>query len=148
MKQNYDIKQINAEDTYTVRHPILRAGKPIATCAFDGDDLESTIHLGLFSNNNLIGVASFMKNKNEWFNNKLQYQLRGMALLKEHQGLGLGKMMLSYGENLLKLRNIKIVWCNARETALNFYKQNDYSTIGKPFEIAEIGVHYTMYKYL
>lgn len=145
-KEDYQVKQILAKETYLVRHPILRTGKPLETCAFSGDDLPSTIHLGLFNNSSIIGVASFMKNnKNEFFK-KSQYQLRGMAIIETFQGKGLGKMLLRKGEQLLKDKKTGLIWCNARIKAINFYKRNGYKITGVPFEIPEIGEHYIMYK--
>lgn len=131
-----------------VRHPVLRTGKPIATCVFEGDLLKTTIHFGIFKNTRLIGVCSFFKNPNPNITEKHQYQLRGMAVLKAYQGKGLGKIILQFGEQLLKEKNTKLVWCNAREVALNFYKKNGYQIIGEPFNIKDIGLHYMMYKTL
>lgn len=76
------IKLINTNDTYSVRHPVLRQGKPIETCAFDGDLLESTCHVGLFVNDKLVGVTSLLISNNPLFNDEKQYQLRGMGILK------------------------------------------------------------------
>ena len=59
------LKEITALDTYSVRHPVLREGKPLESCHFEGDNLQSTIHLGLYINCALIGVVSLFKNKNE-----------------------------------------------------------------------------------
>ena len=145
-KEDYQVKQILAKETYLVRHPILRTGKPLETCAFSGDDLPSTIHLGLFNNSSIIGVASFMKNNNNEFFKKSQYQLRGMAIIETFQGKGLGKMLLRKGEQLLKDKKTGLIWCNARIKAINFYKRNGYKITGVPFEIPEIGKHYIMYK--
>ena len=35
-----NIKKISALETFPVRHPVLRAEKPIESCHFEGDDLE------------------------------------------------------------------------------------------------------------
>mgnify|MGYP003664781821 CR=1 FL=1 len=99
---NHTIKQIAAQDTYKVRQPVLREGKPIESCIFANDDLKTTIHLGLFSNEKLVGVASFLKNKNDLILESGQYQLRGMAILKAFQGKGLGKLILEHAESELK----------------------------------------------
>ena len=56
-----EIKIINAAQTFPVRHPELREGKPVESCAFDGDLHESTLHLGAYLGLELVGVASFMK---------------------------------------------------------------------------------------
>lgn len=147
-KEEFSVKEISAEETYSIRHPILRAGKPLNTCAFNGDNLETTVHIGIFNKNTVIGVASFMKTSNDLFTEILQYQLRGMAVLQEFQGKELGKMLLEHGEGLLQERNIELIWCNARIIAVNFYKRNGYKITGDPFEIDEIGTHYKMYKAL
>ena len=40
------IKEIHFQETFEVRHPVLREGRPIETCFFDGDELETTKHFG------------------------------------------------------------------------------------------------------
>ena len=145
---SYTIKQITSSDTHIVRHPVLRNGKPTESCFFDGDDLTTTIHLGIYSGNQLIGVCSFLKSKQPLIHQEHQYQLRGMAVLNEYQDLGLGTLILNFGENLLKQQNIETIWCNAREKAVNFYKKNSYEIIGEPFLIKNIGLHHIMYKIL
>ena len=145
---NYSIKKISAKETYIVRHPVLRQGKPIESCVFEGDNLETTFHLGIFHKDKLVGISSFLQNRHPLLSEELQYQLRGMAVLNEYQNLGLGKLILNHGENLLKEQNIQIVWCNAREKAANFYKKNGYKIIGLPFDIKDIGLHYIMCKTL
>ena len=57
---NYLVKEITARETWAVRHPVLRTGRPLETCAMEGDDHPDTFHLGLFDQDSLIGVASFM----------------------------------------------------------------------------------------
>ena len=142
------IKLITAKDTYSVRHPVLRKGRPIEDCAFENDDLESTFHFGLFYNDTLVGVATFLKSNNALFKIQNQYQLRGMAILKDYQGLHLGDTLLKFGEHFLKSKNIKLLWFNAREIAVGFYKKNNYVIFGEPFDIKSIGLHYLMHKQL
>ena len=145
---NYTIKHISATEAYTVRHPVLRKGKPIDSCVFDGDNLSSTFHLGVFIDNKLIGVCSFFKYNHQLLTEEFQYQLRGMAVLNTYQNKGLGNVILNYGETLLKEKNMNVIWCNAREKALNFYKKMGYESIGEPFNIKDIGLHYVMWKKL
>ena len=142
------IKQITAKETYSVRHPVLRESKPIKSCEFDGDLLKSTIHLGLFSNNKLIGVTSLLISKNPIFNEEKQCQLRGMGILKEFQRKGYGNLILEHAERILKKKSITVLWCNAREIATKFYSKNGFQITGKPFNIPTAGRHYVMYKKL
>ena len=147
-ESNYTIKQISSVKTYIVRHPVLREGRPIEDCAFDNDDLETTLHFGLYTNNDLVGVATFLLNNNQLFSETIQYQLRGMGVLKSHQGFGYGDSLLQYGEQQIKLKKGTLIWFNARKIALGFYKKNNYQVIGDPFEITGYGTHYVMFKKL
>jgi GNAT superfamily N-acetyltransferase len=141
------LKEINYLDTFPVRSPVLRQGKPIETCFFLGDDAVSTTHFGLFTENKLIGVASVFKTNNENFAQKNQLQLRGMAILKEYQSSGFGKLLLEEIFNFIKINQTELLWFNARETAVPFYEKLGCIKKGTSFEIPEIGTHFLMYKY-
>lgn len=141
------IKKISSEETYAVRQPILREGRPIEDCKFSQDDDDSTFHLGLFLKNELIGVVTFIKNEKKEFSG-IQYQLRGMAVLKEYQKKGYGNLMFKKGQEIIKARKGNVIWCNAREIAVSFYKRNGFKIIGKPFVVPQIGLHSVMYKTL
>lgn len=146
MKQeNFSLKIISAPETYLVRHPVLREGRPLSDCEFEGDKDSSTLHLGLYSNDKLIGVATCLKKSNPIYTEKNQYQLRGMAILKEFQKKGLGKLILDEAEKQLS-GECDMIWCNARKIAVSFYKKNGYVISGEPFEIPSIGLHYVMGK--
>lgn len=142
------IKEIPALETFSVRQPVLRPGKPIESCHFEGDNLESTKHFGLFDNEKLAGIASLFEHSTPFLEEKFQFQLRGMAVLPEFQKKGLGEALVKHAENDALERGGKIIWFNAREIAVAFYKKLGYEIIGDPFNVADIGKHYVMYKKL
>ena len=142
------IKEIPALETFSVRHPVLRPGKNIETCHFDGDNLESTRHFGLFIDDELAGVASLFKSNSDLFQEKEQFQLRGMAVLEKFQKKGIGESLVKYAEENAKSRSGKLIWFNAREVAVRFYEKMGYQIIGEPFDIGDIGKHFVMYKIL
>ncbi|MEA1786699.1 GNAT family N-acetyltransferase [Arenibacter sp. GZD96] len=146
LKEQLKVKAIRAVDTYAVRHPVLRAGKPIDTCAFAGDDLDTTFHLGCFYEDELIGVASFLENDHAEHHLINAGQLRGMAVLQTHQGKGIGKILLTFGEAQLRTKHKSVVWMNAREVAVPFYTKLGYAIIGNVFDVPGIGPHYVMHK--
>lgn len=141
-----EIKKISSRDTFLVRHPILREGKPIESCQFDGDDLETTTHFGLFIDKNITGVLSVFKNNNVIFSSENQFQIRGMAILKDFQRKGFGDELIKHAEVYIKSQFGKLIWFNARESAVPFYEKLGYIKIGEPFFIADIGIHYNMKK--
>lgn len=140
------IQPISTEETYKIRKEILRKDIPL-TEKIDGDFDNTTLHLGLFTDDKLVCVATFMQNDSQHFNG-LQYRLRGMATLNEYQHRGFGKLILEKAEQLLKKRNVTILWCNARVVALNFYKNCNFEIIGEEFDVNLVGAHFVMYKYL
>jgi GNAT superfamily N-acetyltransferase len=141
------INKIKYIDTFPVRSAVLRQGKPIETCFFLGDDAVGTTHFGLFIEANLIGVASVFKTSNKNFDNKNQFQLRGMAILEEYQSTGFGKFLIEEIFNFIESTQVELLWFNARESAVPFYEKLGCTKKGASFEIPEIGLHFLMYKY-
>lgn len=143
------IHEIRAEETYAVRQEILRPGRPPEEVRFAGDLDSTTVHLGAFLENRLVGIATYVQNSHKDFDFPYQYQLRGMAVLPEVQKMRIGERILKAGENLLKeQKNVGFLWCNARETAVEFYRRNNYQAHGKYFEIPHVCTHIVMYKVL
>ncbi|KUJ60160.1 acetyltransferase [Flavobacteriaceae bacterium CRH] len=142
------IKEILSKETYIVRQPVLRNGKPIESCIFEGDDLETTHHFGLFENEELTGIISLFSQTNTIFAEKKQAQIRGMAVLETHQKKGFGEALVKHCENYCHEKNIDLIWFNARTAAVGFYKKMNYQIIGAPFDIKDVGEHYLMSKKL
>lgn len=140
------IKEISSNDTFSVRHPVLRTGKPITSCRFEGDDLSTTKHFGIFIEANLIGVISIFKNNFLKFDTTSAYQIRGMAILEAYQKQGFGEKLIKYCENYVVNQKSCLLWFNARKNAVGFYEKLDYKIIGDAFEIETVGTHYVMFK--
>lgn len=142
------IKQLSFEETYPIRQIVLRPNRPLETCFFEGDELETTLHFGGFVNQELVGIISLFKNNHSSFQQENQYQIRGMAVLENFRKYGLGKKIVEYSEDYLKQKNISLIWFNARESAVGFYQKSGYEIIGDSFNIPDVGIHYVMYKTL
>lgn len=144
---DYYIKDITSQETWPVRHPVLRAGRPLEDVYMEADEKETTFHLGMYYKDNLVGVASFMQDVCPEFTGH-QSRLRGMAVLPDFRKKGIAELLLKKGEALLKDKARTILWFNARIGAVNFYKNLGYTIIGSEFMIPKVGVHYLMKKTL
>jgi ribosomal protein S18 acetylase RimI-like enzyme len=142
----YSIQKINSTETYPVRHIVLRAGKPIESCQFDGDELVSTHHFGYYLNNQIIGVISLFEIKHEQFVAQKSFQIRGMAVLPSFQKQGIGEALVKEAEKFCTTQKADLIWFNARTTAVGFYQKMGYEIVGSEFEINEVGPHFLMYK--
>ena len=140
------IKKISSAETFSVIHPVLRQGKPLESCHFEGDNLETTQHFGLYLDEQLVGIISLFKKSNPNFLEKYQYQIRGMAVLENHRKKDFGKALILYSEEQCKNQNVDLIWFNARIEASGFYEKMGYQRIGTAFEIPDVGEHIVMFK--
>lgn len=146
---NIEVKEISAEETFNIRQEVLRPGRPVDECYFDGDQAKNTFHLGVYVQQKLTGVASFMKNSSPLFTSANQYQLRGMAVIEEYKKQSLGSKLLKNGESKIS-SSLKepILWFNARTQAVGFYQKFGYQTKGEEFDVPGVCKHIVMFKSL
>lgn len=137
------IKFIPLELTLGLRSKILRNGMPLAECKFVTDDTEGIFHLAAYNNLEIASVASFFPNRYK-NSEELGYQLRGMATDTPFTGKGFGKQLIEFAVQYIKNTKATYIWCNARSTAVEFYKKIGFEIISEEFEIAGVGPHYEM----
>ena len=101
------VKKILAKDTYKIRKEVLRKNIDLPF-KFNGDFDQNTFHLGVFVNNQLSGVASFMKSDVS-IKDKTTFQLRGMATKNEFRGKGLGSLLILEAEKVLKPLEVDVI---------------------------------------
>lgn len=144
----HSIKQIPSQETFAIRLPVLRPGKPTESCIFEGDDLPTTVHFGIYDGENIVGIVSVFEEKTPLLIQQKQFQLRGMAILDSYQKKGLGEHLVKAAEEYITNKKGEAIWFNAREIAVGFYNKMGYEIIGEPFTISDIGIHYVMYRLL
>ena len=137
------IKHISSFETHPVRKIVLRPNQDDKSVIFEGDDQDDAVHFGLYVNEKLLSVASMYKRSLK-DNNSNGWQLRAMATLPEHQGQGLGSKLLQACIDHVKESKGNYIWCNARKSAVNYYKKFGFEVISSEFEITNIGLHYVM----
>lgn len=136
-------KLVSAAEVLPLRQEVLRSGRPIESCTFENDNLESTQHLGAFFKDKLVGILSVFVAKNQIFDAPKQIQLRGMAIDKAYQKKGIGKNLLQ--ETLKRKNPDDFIWCHARLSAVNFYQKNRFQKASDTFIIPGVGPHIVMY---
>ncbi len=140
--------KISSEEIRTLRHKVLRQGKPFSTTTYQRDNCIETFHLAFMKDNVPISCATFYPENTSLISSKRAYRLRGMATIKEHRKKGYGKKIMSKAIEEIKKRKGDFLWCNARLVAVEFYKKTGFSSKGEQFNISDIGPHYFMYKKL
>jgi len=143
-----EFRKINPEETYSIRHRVLRPHQALDDCKYPADFETNSFHLGAFLNHQLIGVASFYQEVNPALNGEIQYRLRGMATLPDYRSKKAGSGLLFEGIEMIRKRKSDTFWCNARTTVSDFYKSLGMDEMGEVFDINPIGPHKLMYMYL
>lgn len=141
-----ETKIISSKQTYPLRLSVLWPHKnSLEECGLDIDDAEGTFHIGAFKNEELMSIGTFLVQKNENFEQTIQYRLRAMATSPKVRGENFGKKVIDFSKQELKNRNVDLLWCDAREVAIGFYEKMGLKTVGDFYNVPQIGPHKLMY---
>ncbi|WP_409415964.1 GNAT family N-acetyltransferase [Flavobacterium sp. PS2] len=130
------IKEIQASETWGIRHKVMWPDMPFEFVQLKEDDLG--VHFGLYNESELVAIVSCFEDNEEM-------QFRKLATLTEEQGQGYATKLLEYILQRAKTNDIKRVWCNARVNKKSFYEkfglidtQITFFKSGQEFTIMEV----------
>lgn len=136
--QPITVRRGSAEEVVDVRHAVLRAHRPRETAIFEGDVAPHTRHWVADRGGLVVGVVTVLRA--DMSDGDARWQLRGMAVLPEYRGSGLGAALLS----ATHVDVAAPMWCNARQAVVPFYTRQGWVPVGDPFDIPPIGPHQRM----
>jgi GNAT superfamily N-acetyltransferase len=139
-----EVRIVKATETWPLRLAVLRPGRPIEAAQFPGDDAATTRHFGAFRDGSLLGIASLYLAEMPDQPGSTAYQLRGMATAPEARGLGLGRALVHACLAFTRANGGRLLWCNARTVAVEFYRKLGFAVIGGEFELPDVGPHFRM----
>lgn len=134
--KNYTINKVQSADCYFIRKSILRPHQTAELVCFEQDNHAKSFHLGLFVESILIGVVSML------YDGENVFRLRGMAILKDSQKKGYGKVLIQNAIDHTATQTL--LWCNARTHVLAFYQSFGFIECGETFEVEHTGPHIRM----
>lgn len=142
------LTELTAAGVLPLRQELLRPGAALSDCVFEGDRADHSFHLGIVQKEKLVGIASFLHQSHPDFPDKSTYRLRGMAIQEPLQHKGLGRKLLNGGLQELTNKGVDLLWFNARQEAVGFYRKQGFSLRGDKFTIPDVGPHYLMIGFL
>lgn len=119
-----NIRKISADDTLQLRRDVLYPNESLDAVKVDHD--ADGLHFGVFDQGQLVTVVSLFLGRDT-------AQFRKLATVPAAQGKGFGKAILAHLVDICKKEKIKLLWCNARDTAVTFYDRLGYTTKGDYF---------------
>lgn len=135
------IQPVTARDLLPLRHALLRPHQPEETCVFPGDNDPTTIHLGAFMLDEMIGIASLYQESHKTITAGSGFRLRGLAIKDALRRRGYGQALLQAVEEQAQAQGADYLWANARITALDFYAKAGYSIGEEEFIVPGVGPH-------
>lgn len=143
------VKEIDVSKTYPLRHALLRKGKALESCFFPNDKSDTSLHLGAFDSEKLIGILSAYQKDCPDQKDLRGVQLRAIAVAPEQQRKGVASHLIQQAIKTIEEKlHPGCIWLNARIAANSLYKANGFEPIGPIFEIESIGTHQRFLKLL
>ena len=131
------VEHVQAEDTYDLRRRVLYGHWPEAEVHYPEDEREGAFHLGARDEGGrLVAVASWYPETSPFFPVRRAYRLRGMAVDATRHGQGTGRLLFEAGVGELRARDVEVLWANARDSAVPFYRRLGMSVMGDGFVAA------------
>ncbi|KAI0144409.1 N-acetyltransferase GCN5 [Xylariaceae sp. FL1272] len=133
---NSVIKPIAIAETLPLRQSVLWPDKPLSYVQLPED--ETGQHFGAFITipdansqfqiTKLVGIISLFIDENG------RARFRKFATAPEWQGKGVGSVLLQHTIEAAKTAGAKSIWCDARQTALEFYRRFGMEAEGDIFD--------------
>ena len=142
------IRIVDGLITRELRRTVLRPSWPVGS-AMHGDDNSDAVHLAAFDEDGRLAGTVLVLPRPYPLRPELPgaWQLRGMATAPERQRQGVGSALVGALLDELRRRAARLVWCDARTSAVGFYRQHGFVAEGDEFLHAESGIpHYRMWR--
>lgn len=120
-----------------LRRAVLRPHQEPEASVYPTDGDAGAVHWLLLEDGRPVGCASVYR---ELLNPQHGLRFRGMAVLPEWRGTGLGRRLLDVLQEHARAERTGL-WCNARVTAGSFYEAMGLRGHGEVFDLPPLGPH-------
>jgi len=110
-----------------LREKVLREplGSKFTTAELDEE--KSHTQVAGFIDGNLIATAVLVPEGQEM-------KMQRVVVVEDLRNKNIGSKMMAFCESLASKKGVKIMYCHARDTAVNFYSRNNYEKVGEYFD--------------
>jgi GNAT superfamily N-acetyltransferase len=124
---------IDGADSRELRRRVLRPNLTPQD-PLPGDELTDGVHIGAVDGETVVGTCYVAPAPCYWRPDGVDaWRLRQMATAPERQGQGIGSAVLRAAVDHLGRIGVSLVWCHAREAAVDFYTRHGFRGYGEIF---------------
>lgn len=122
-----EYKSLEWANAVRLREKILR--EPLGSKFTDKELEEEKYHIQIagFVDNELVATAVLVPEGDEM-------KMQRVVVIENLRSKNIGSKMMAFCENLALEKNIKSIYCHARDSAVNFYSKNYYEKEGDYFD--------------
>lgn len=143
--------RIEITDKLTTRELRRRVLRPswAADAEMHGDENPDAVHFAAFDDDSTL-VAACLVFPRAFPARPAQagaWQLRGMATVEGRRSSGIGARLLAATVEEVQRRGGRLIWCEARSSAMRFYARHGFSVDGVEYSHSETGIpHHLMWR--
>jgi GNAT superfamily N-acetyltransferase len=138
----HELLVVSSKECHGLREQILRPGQPASAWTYELDEAPRAIHFAIKEGGAVLGVASLLPEARSDSGREC-WRLRGMAVVPDARGRGLGRTLLGAVQAVTKQRGGGL-WCTARTSVEGFYTRYEFKREGAVFEVEGAGPHVLM----
>ncbi|HTY73532.1 MAG TPA: GNAT family N-acetyltransferase [Actinomycetes bacterium] len=124
------VEEVSVDDVVLLRSAVLRPGLALDASRYAEDGDPGAHHLAVRGpDGRVVGCATYFPSP--WPEGSPPvagpaWRLRGMASAEQVRGTGVGSALLLAGIDLVTTAGGRLLWCNARSVALDFYRRHGF----------------------
>lgn len=126
------VERVAAIDLVDVRRRVLRDGRTDLSADHPADDDPTTVHLAVRNDGEVVGAVTLLRDSRTVEGVDVAVHLVLMAVAPEHQGQGIGAMLIAEAQSQCG-RDGSGIWAAARISALGFYERLGFRADGEEF---------------
>lgn len=143
---NFVVLPVPPQKIYPLRQSILRPDRSYEFSIYPADSIPTTLHLGAFLENELVGIASVYLESAPDNPKPNSWRLRDMGVVKGSRHRGCGRALLKSAIEYINSQRGSFFWCYARSTAIGFYQAHGFHLRDQAFELPGFGQRYFMWR--
>ncbi|MDX1690255.1 MAG: GNAT family N-acetyltransferase [Acidimicrobiia bacterium] len=137
----YDVRVVDAAEARDLRDSILRHVRDLRPD--DVDETPSTLHVGGFRGEHLVGVGSVGRRAFPDETGGDAWQVHGFAIEHGHRGWGLGGLLLDRCLEHAAVHRARLAWADVPAGVHGFFERHGFHRAGDPFTVRSTP-HYRM----
>jgi GNAT superfamily N-acetyltransferase len=142
------LRRMQLDDILQFRHEIIRPMQRPEDIVYFGDRVRSSLHVGAFLEDNLVGVVSVVREPCPSIADQNTWRARALGVRPEMRRTGLGRRLMQVTFGYAASQHASIVWGHARTKIIQLHLSVGMEKWGEEFHDPLTGPHYLVIRHI